>query len=235
MKNIAIIPARGGSKRIKNKNIKLFYGKPIIQRTFEIIKKSKIFDEIYISTESNKIIRVCKSVGLKSFIRRPKTLSGHKVGIREVMQHAIKKLDKKIDIINVCCIFPCSPFLNVKNLKKALLKVNLNKKYLVHAVSRFSHPPERRLLMKKNGILSPYNEKNMSKNTQSFSPSYYDLGQFYFSHKSVWFNSSKNVKRVGIEISNWESVDIDNIDDWSFAEKLFKFKKSKTLYKQDVY
>ena len=72
MKNIAIIPARGGSKRIKNKNIKLFFGKPIIQRTYEILKKSKLFSEIVVSTESSKIKKVCEKFGVKSFILRPK-------------------------------------------------------------------------------------------------------------------------------------------------------------------
>ena len=65
----------------------------------------------------------------------------------------------------------------------------------------------------------------MNKNTQSFAQSYYDLGQFYFSHKSVWGSNPKTVKRVGIEISHWDSVDIDNIEDWKLAEKLFKFRK----------
>ena len=225
MINVAIIPARGGSKRIKHKNIKMFYGKPIIQRTFEVIRKSKIFDYIYVSTESDKIIKICKSVGIDCFIKRPKTLSGDKIGISEVMEHAIKKIEKKINFTNVCCIFPCSPFLSIKNLKKALKKVKSNKKYLVHAVSKYSHPPERRLLMNQHSILKPFNEENMKKNTQSFVQSYYDLGQFYFSHKSVWGSNPKTIKRVGIEISHWDSVDIDNMEDWKLAEKLFKFHK----------
>ena len=81
MKNIAIIPARSGSKRIKNKNIKLFFGKPIIQWTYEILKKSKLFSKIVVSTDSKKIKNVCKKFGVKYFIERPKKLSTDNVGI----------------------------------------------------------------------------------------------------------------------------------------------------------
>ena len=127
MKNIAIIPARSGSKRIKNKNIKLFFGKPIIQWTYEILKKSKLFSKIVVSTDSKKIKNVCKKFGVKYFIERPKKLSTDNIGIREVVQHAIYTLDKEMKFDYVCCVFPCSPFLKVKNLKTALNIINKKK------------------------------------------------------------------------------------------------------------
>jgi len=224
MSNIAIIPARIGSKRIKEKNIKIFCSKPIIQWTYEILKKSKIFSDIYVSTESEKIIRVCKKIGIKSFIKRPKKLSGDKIGIREVMEHAVAELDKKILFKNTCCVFPCSPFMKIKNLKKALKLIRNKKDCIVHTVTKFRHPPERSLFMKKNNFLDVVNEKNMYLMTQDFVPKYHDVGQFYFSHKSIW-TKKKNINRIGIELFPWEAIDIDNIEDWEFAKILFKLRK----------
>ena len=92
--NIAIIPARLGSKRIKNKNIKKFYNKPIIQWTFEILKKSKVFSHIIVSTESHKIINICKKIGIEDFVIRPLKLSGDFIGIQKVIEHSIIELEK---------------------------------------------------------------------------------------------------------------------------------------------
>jgi len=225
MSNIAILPARLSSKRIKEKNIKIFYSKPMIQWTFEILKKSKIFSDIYISTESEKIINVCKKIGIKSFIKRPKKLSGDKVPIREVMEHAVNYLNDKIYFKNTCCVFPCSPFLRIKNLKKALKIIYDKKNCVVHPVSKFRHPPERSLVMNKKNYINVVNQKNMTLPTQNFITKYHDLGQFYFSHKSIWAKKPQLIKRIGLELSIWDTVDIDNQEDWEFAKILFKLKK----------
>lgn len=227
MTNIAILPARLGSKRIKEKNIKNFYSKPMIQWTYEILKKTKIFSHIYVSTESNKIIRVCKKIGIKSFIHRPKNLSGDNIGIREVMDHAVKYLDNKIKFKNTCCVFPCSPFLRVRNLKKALIYLKNKKNCVVHPVLKFRHPPERSLTMDKNNFIRVVNQKNMTLMTQSFTTKYHDLGQFYFSHKSLWSKKPYRIRRIGIELPIWDTVDLDNLEDWEFARLLFKLRKKK--------
>ena len=230
MNNIAIIPARGGSKRIKNKNIKLFFGKPIIQRTYEILKKSKLFSEIIVSTESSKIKKVCEKFGVKSFIQRPKKLSGDNVGIKYVMQHAIVTLDRKIQFDNTCCVFPCSPFLKISNLKIALKLIAKKKNLVVHPVTKFRHPPERSLIMK-NNFLKPTNRSNQDKMTQVFRQQFHDLGQFYFCHKNYWFMKSNKSKGIGIPLPIWETVDIDEMEDWKFAEYLFKLKNNNKLLK----
>ena len=229
MSNIAILPARLGSKRIKKKNIKIFYGKPMIQWTYEILKKSNIFSDIIVSTESDKIVRVCKNIGINTFIKRPAKLSDDNIGIKKVMKHAINQMEKKIKFENVCCIFPCSPFLKIKNLKKALKYIKNNKNCVVHPVSRFRCPPEKSLIMKKNNQLKVVNMRDMKKMTQDFASKYHDVGQFYFAHKSYWFKEKKKVKGIGIELQIWETVDIDNLEDWEFAKILFKFRKKNIL------
>lgn len=228
MTNIAIIPARLGSKRIKQKNIKKFYSKPMIAWTVEILKKSKIFSHIIVSTESEKIINISKKFGIKLFVERPKVLAGDNIGIKEVIIHAIKDLEKKIKFTNVCCVFPCSPFLKIENLKKSLKILKSKKNYLVHPVSEYRHPIERSLIMKKNNILTPVNPANMTKMTQDFETKYFDQGQFYFFHKKFFKKKNNKKSTIGIKIPAWDTVDFDNPEDWIFAEKLFKFKKNLT-------
>ena len=222
-KIIAIIPARIGSKRIKKKNIKKFYHKPMIQWTYEILKKSKLFSNIYLTTESNEIINVCKKFNFKDIIRRPKKLAGGNTTIKEVMIHAISELNKKHSFKNVCCVFPCSPFLKASNLRKAKKIINnKNENYVVHAITKYSHPPERSLLVNKGNKITLVNEKLMHKMTQSFQKKYHDVGQFYMSNKNTWFKKSKNITRVGIELMPWEAIDIDNKEDCKFSEIIFK-------------
>lgn len=226
MSNIAILPARGGSSRIKHKNIKLFFGKPIIQWTFKILKNSGLFKKIYVSTESKKIINTCKKIGINNFIIRPAKLANSRVGIREVMQHSIKYLEKEnVKFDNVCCVFPCSPFIQIKNLKRALKILKKKRDIVVQPVTKFLHPIEKAFYMNSKNKLKPVSQTLMKRNTQDFSKKYYDLGQFYFSHKDYWFMNSKKVKGFGLELKYWETVDIDNKEDWELAKILFKLKK----------
>ena len=209
--NIAIIPARLGSKRIKEKNIRLFFSKPMIQWTYEILKKSKIFKKIYISTESEKIIRVCKKFGAKNFIKRSKKLSSDNVPILPVVKDSIIKIDRMEKFENICCAFPCNPFLKILDLKKALKYLRIKKKNFVHN--------ELKVIFK----------KNLKKDTNSFRQQYYDIGQFYFAHKKVWLNNYMNTRRVGIKKPIWSAVDIDNQEDFELAKFLFnkKIRKNK--------
>ena len=223
--NIAIIPARLGSKRIKEKNIRLFFSKPMIQWTYETLKKSKIFKKIYISTESEKIIRICKKFGAKNFIKRSKELSSDNVPILPVVKDSIIKIDRVEKFENICCAFPCNPFLKISDLKKALKYLRINKKNFVHTVVRYTHPPERALYIKKNNELKVILKKNLKKNTNSFRQQYYDIGQFYFAHKKVWLNNYMNTRRVGIKKPIWSAVDIDNQEDFELAKFLFNKKK----------
>ena len=226
--NIAIIPARYGSKRIKRKNIINFFSKPIIKWTFETLQRSKIFSKIIVSTESEKIIKVCKKIGIKFFIRRPKKLSGDFVGLQEVIEHSIKNLDKKIKFDNVCCILPCNPFLEIRTLKKALKIVKKNKKNYVNTITKFKHPPEQSYIIRNNKELVQTNRLNHLKMTQTFKTKYHDLGQFYFASQHAWLKKNSR-KRYGVELPNWSTIDIDDKQDLKYAKILFQLKKLKKI------
>jgi pseudaminic acid cytidylyltransferase len=227
--NIAIIPARIGSKRVKKKNIKLFNNQPIIKKTFEIIKKSKIFDEIVLSSDSDKILNLGKKIGFTKLIKRPKKLSDDYVGTNEVIVHAIKVLKKEINISNVCCVYPCNPFLQISDLKKAFKLIKNNQKSFFFSISNYSHPIERAFILnKKNNRIKNINNKFLKYRTQDITSKYFDVGQFYLASKEIWLR--KKIKnKTGIIIPNWRALDIDTIEDWKKAELFYKFLKKEKL------
>lgn len=225
IKNIAIIPARIGSQRIKEKNIKLFFNKPIIYWTIKILKNSGLFQKIYVSTDSNKIIKILKKIGFNNFILRNKSLSNNFIGTTPVIIDAIKKISLNFNFDNVCCVYPCSPFLKRSFFIEAFDKLKKNKKSLIFPVIKYSHPIQRAFIFKKKSLLQNISlKKIINKRTQDFKDSFYDSGTFYLADKKTWLKKS-NLKKIGIKINWWDAVDIDNSDDWKKAELIFKLKK----------
>ena len=224
IRNIAIIPSRIGSKRIKKKNIKLFYSKPIIEWTFKILKKSNLFEKIIITSDDKKTLKIAKKIGFDIMLLRPNFLSNDKVGTARVIKHTIKHLDKICQFNNVCCVYPCNPFIQINDLKKSFLKLKKYKNSLIFPITNFSHPIERAYIQKNKNEIIFQNKNFYSKRTQDLEVKYYDAGQFYLASKKTWLNN-KVPKKIGIKIPNWRVVDIDTLSDWRKAEILFRFIK----------
>ena len=221
--NIAVIPARKGSKRIKDKNIKLFFNKPMIAWTILTLKKSKLFDQIIVTSDSLKILKIAKKYGADIVIKRSKLLSNDYTPTYPVIVDAINKITDIFLIENVCCVYPCNPFLNIKDMYKCFLLLKKSKNSFIFPIVRYSHPIQRALKLSNNFNLSYISERFTKKRTQDLSPSFYDAGQFYLATKSSWLNKKKkNLK--AIEIPSWRAHDIDNFSDWKRAEILFKSK-----------
>lgn len=219
---IAIIPARGNSKRIKNKNIKNFLGKPIIEITYRKLKSFKIFDKIILNTESKKIINKTKYLNFDLIIRRKKKLSNDNISTADVINDTIKILNKKYNKIeSVTCVYPCNPFLKKKNLVDGFKKIK-NKKDFVFPIQEFPTPIERSIV-KKGKSYFYNNKKNMKKMSQEFDKKFYDCGQFYIGSTTAWKAREKNFKCI--ILPKFSTVDINDIEDWSFSEKLFKIIK----------
>jgi N-acylneuraminate cytidylyltransferase len=220
---IAIIPARFGSKRIKKKNIKLFYSKPMIIWLIERLKKSNFFDKIFVSSDSNKILNIVKKKSYIFTIKRPQSLSGDQIGIQPVISHAIQKIKKNDNPQHICCIYPCNPFLNIDDLKKSFKEFRNNEKKFLFSVAQYTHPIERAIKLRKDFSTSSFFKKNFNKRTQDLTKSYYDAGQFCWGTTKLW-EGKKNIHNhgIGFEIPSWRVVDIDTIDDWKRAELLFK-------------
>lgn len=225
--NICIIPARKGSQRIKKKNIKIFNGKPIISYPIKLLIDSNFFDEIVISSDCKKTIDIAKKLGAKSYFVRPKYLSGSKVTTKRVVEHTIRYLEKKDKKLNiVACVYPTSIFLTKNLIKNAFKVLKKTKSEFVFLASKFVSSVERSFLVDKNLKIKKLNLKMINKNSQDTQDYFYDTGQLMIGYKSSWIDK-KNISIISkrssiIELNPYNVVDINNLNDWKYAEFLHK-------------
>lgn len=228
--NIAIILARKGSKRIKNKNIKPFFKDPIIKFSIEAAKKTNLFDTIYVSTNSKKIKKISEKYGAKNYHLRKKFFNDKATTI-DAISWEIKKLEKKIDFDYVCCIYPASPLINAKFIKIGYNKIKKKKFDYVFSASKLSITVSKIFSLNNNLIRMFFNNKkhfNLFKKKQDL---FYDSAQFYWGHKNTWKKKRKifgNRSSI-VEIPRLDSQDINTKEDWEFAKKLFLVKNLKKL------
>tara|TARA_B110000483_G_scaffold227029_1_gene288390 strand:- start:2117 stop:2800 length:684 start_codon:yes stop_codon:yes gene_type:complete len=223
--NIAIIPARIGSQRLLKKNIKSFFGKPIISYAIIQAKKSKLFDKILVSTDSIKIKKIAETFGAEVPYLRPKKLSNNKIHFNHSIKHMIRWLEKsEVAVTNVCCIYPTSPLLDSSFLTKGynLLKINKN---FVFSACKYRSPPQRGFFLK-NKKVTLFDRKSYFKRSQDLTDIYHDAGQFYWGSKDNWLKGDKifNKKSTIIEVPYLDFIDINYPSDWKIAENLFQLK-----------
>ena len=227
--SIAIIPARGGSKRIYKKNIKNFCGRPIIEWVFETVKSSKLFDHIIVSTEDDEIKKLAIKNDILVPFKRPLHLSDDYSGTIDVMSHAVKYLNKKgITSNNICCVYPTAVTLNKDDLVKSYRKF-LRKEYdYIFSAVEYDHPIQRAFyLSKKNKIKMFEPDKVLKKRSQDYIKSYHDAGQFYWGTFNAWKTKQKiyTKKSSTYIIPNYRAIDINSKQDWKKAELIFKILK----------
>ena len=222
---IAIIPARGGSKRIKNKNIKSFNKKPIIYWSIKTAINSKIFNKVIVSTDNFKIKKIAQKFGAEVPFIRPKKISGDYATTRDVIKHAMNFFNKNLNKIeDFCCIYPTSVFLKKSHLLNALKKLKNNKTNYVVSVTEFTQPIERSFEIKNDLIYKSMKKKYFFSNSNTFKKKYHDAAQFYFG-KSLSFEKKKPVLSKGssiIVIKKYHSIDINSDSDWKMAELIYK-------------
>ena len=227
MKRIAIITARGGSKRIPKKNIKDFLGKPIISYSIEIALDSGLFDEVMVSTDDEEIAELSINYGANvPFLRSDKTSDDFSTTpdvLIEVME-SYNKIGCHFDI--GCCIYPTAPLISQKTLSESLKKLETNSLDCVFPAIKFSYPIQRALYVDSKQKIKMVNPENYRARSQDLKIFYQDAGQFY------WFNVPTFLRKKKlwtdncemIEISELESQDIDNLSDWSIAELKYNLK-----------
>ena len=193
----------------------------MIAWTIQAAKKTKIFDQIIISTDSEKVISKMSKYNVNCIIR-PKKLSEEKYGIDEVMRFSILKLGYKIDY--ACCLFPCAPLMTSSDIIKGYNKIKKNKHKYIFASSDFSHPIERSFKIKNKKIKMLFSEKLMEKSSKFFSKTFHDTGYFYWAKSSTWKkdNFVYNSRASIIKIPNWRAQDIDTMEDLKKANLIFK-------------
>lgn len=220
IKRLMIIPARGGSQRIKYKNIKLFKGKPIIYFAIKASIKSKLFDTIHISTESAKIKKVTDSIKKGITYSRPVNLSKNNTPLIEVFKYVVKKYQKKYKYFDeVWFLNPCSPLVKSEDFVKASIYFKKQKNNSLLSVCKYS-PPIQWAFGMRNKTLKPINKYNQKKNSQNFESYYFDTGNFGIFSSKVFYDNEKIIFS-GYEIPRSKAVDIDTVQDWNLALKLY--------------
>ena len=226
MNNLAIIPARGGSKRIPKKNIKPFKGKPIISYAIEALKKSNIFSEIMISTDSEEIADVALEFGARVPFMRSTTNANDFATLTDVVLEVLNsyhKLGKTFDY--VCCILPTAALITSKTIIEGYQKLNLNKFSTLVPVIRFAYPIQR-ALVENNGILKMRQQEYLNTRSQDLEPCYHDSGQFYWLNTEQFLIEKKifSINTGYIELKEREAQDVDTADDWEMLELKYNFK-----------
>jgi len=222
---ILIVPARSGSKRIRDKNIKIINKKPMLVHSLEIARKTKLFDKIHLSTDSDKYINIANRYGFKTDFKRDKKFCNDDVPVLNAIKSDLiqfLRLGYKFD--EICVLSATSPLLNFKDLiKSQKIFIKFNKNFPVISTSR--HPAKIERAMKiKNGKLAFINQKNIKKKTQNFSESYYPTGNiFYYSVKKLLNSRSYNFKYVPYMIETFRAIDIDDLEDLKITKKIIKF------------
>jgi len=229
---VAIIPARSGSKRIKNKNIIKFDGIPLIEYTIKNLLKANLFDMVLVSTNSLKIQKISIKAGAKILFKRPKNLSDDFTGTVDVINHSILFLKQmKFNPKFICCVYPTSIMLNPEDLKKSFTKIKQKKLDFVFSVTNYGHPPQRGFYLKNNKI-DVIQKKYFKKRTQDLIKIYHDAGQFYWGKTQSWLNKKPffSNKSFGYKLSRNKIVDLDDREDLVILKNIFKIYNRKKNY-----
>ena len=226
MKNkiIAIIPARGGSKRIPKKNIKLFLGKPLIAYSIEIAFKSKLFDKIVVTTDDEKIANISKQYGA-TIINRPKELADDFVSSSEAVNHAIKYLLNQGEEFDfMCTIYATAPLLQEIYLKEGLEKLKQNPDtHMAFSVTSMPFPIQRTFKITKTNRCEMFTPEHFNTRSQDLEEAYQDAGQFYWENlKNQPTDIAFGKSSIPIILPRELVQDIDTLEDWNRAEKLYK-------------
>lgn len=221
---IAVIPARGGSKRIPRKNIRNFCGRPMIAWAISAARESDLFERIIVSTDDEELAELARRWGAETPFIRPADLAGDLTPTVPVVAHAVKScLDLGVVADYVCCIYPCVPFLQVGDLISALDLVRKHNVNFVYPVTEYAHPIQRAMRMLSGGKMQFLSQEYELIRTQDMERTYHDAGQFYWGRASAWLEHKKmHTDGLGMPIPNWRVVDIDSAADWRRAELLFK-------------
>lgn len=226
-KKIAIITARGGSKRIPKKNIKEFCGKPIMAYSIEAAIHSQLFDEVMVSTDSEEIAEIARQYGANvPFMRSARTSDDHAT-TDDVLKEVFSEYEKKGQHFELAvCLYPTAPFVTAKKLKDAVSLMEQENADAVTPVVRFSFPPQRAYVVRE-GLLHYQFPENEKVRSQDLEPVYHDCGQFYVMKVDNVLYDRPIVRKMPLIMSELEVQDIDTEEDWQIAEMKYRFMRSR--------
>lgn len=218
---LAVIPARGGSKRIPRKNIRPFAGKPMIAWSIEAALESGCFDRVVVSTEDDEVAAVARAGGASVPFRRPPDLADDHAGTMPVIRHAVEWLAGAGDAPeHVCCILATAPFLRVQDLRAGLEALLDSGRDFAFPVTTFAFPIQRALRIDDQGRISMFSPENYAVRSQDLEPAYHDAAQFYWGRAEAWLAERPvySERSVPLFLPRHLVQDIDTPEDWERAE-----------------
>lgn len=222
---VAVIPARGGSKRIPRKNIREFAGKPVIAYSIEAARESGLFDRVIVSTDDAEIAAVAKRYGAEVPFLRPATLADDFSGTGAVVRHSVQWMQENgIGVSCVCCIYATAPFVQPAFLREGYEKLLATGKSYAFSVTSFPFPIQRALRMTRQAGVEPFFPEYRDARSQDLEEGYHDAGQFYWGQPDAFLNDVPIFSQasVPVVIPRHLVQDIDTPEDWLRAEFMFK-------------
>ena len=223
--NVAIIPARGGSKRIPRKNIKLFHGKPMIAYSIEAALESGCFDKVIVSTDDNEIAEIAKQYGAQVPFIRPAVIADDYATTLDVIAHALEWcVENGIEVTNACCIYATAPFISASSLQEGMVALSTNNVDYAFSATSYAFPIQRAIKIDNECRVNMFQPEYLNTRSQDLEEAYHDAGQFY------WGKAQAFLEKRAIFGSNSKAVllprkrvqDIDTQEDWELAEALYR-------------
>lgn len=221
--NLCVIPARGGSKRIPRKNIRVFAGKPMIAYAIEAAQKSGLFSRIVVSTDDEEVAKISREIGAEVPFMRPAELSDDHTGTTAVIAHAIRWLQAHgAKPSAVCCIYATAPFVQAGDIKTALAKLEDGAWQYVFSATTFGYPIFRAIEQQADGKLRMFFPEYFLSRSQDLPEAIHDAGQFYWGLPGAWLENKQIFDRWSsvVMLPRWRVQDVDTPEDWERAEIL---------------
>jgi N-acylneuraminate cytidylyltransferase len=221
---LAVIPARGGSKRIPRKNLRPFMGKPIIAYSIEAARRTGLFDRIVVSTEDAEIGEIAAGLGADVPFRRPAALADDHTGIVPVMTHALQWfVEQGVAVEYACCILATAPFLSPLQLRLGFDKLVASDKSFVVSVCSYQFPIQRALRIAPDGVLAPLHPDQILARSQDLEETYHDAGQFYWGRARAFLHGESLLSGASLPaiLPRHMVQDIDTPEDWRQAELMY--------------
>ena len=221
---VAIIPARGGSKRIPRKNIKFFCGKPIIAYSIEAALNSGCFDKVIVSTEDDEIALIAESFGASVPFMRPQNIADDRTGTNAVVKQVIQQLsEQSYEVKYACCIYATAPFLSPKYIQEGFNKLIKHNNEFSFSVTTFEFPVQRSIRLD-NNIIEPIWPEYILKRSQDLEEAYHDAGQFYWGTRKAFTEELNLFSKYSspVILPRYLVQDIDTFEDWKQAELMYR-------------
>lgn len=222
---LAVIPARGGSKRIPRKNIKSFCGKPMIAWSIEAALQSACFDHVMVSTDDAEIAAVARQYGAQVPFIRPNALSDDQTGTIPVIRHAIEWFSKRGQVPDyVCCVYATAPFVSAADIRHGLDILTGAGGDYAFTVTKYPFPIQRAIRINDQGRVAMVDAEHFNTRSQDLEEAYHDAGQFYWGRANAWLTDKVifSPDAAAIQLPRYRVQDIDTDEDWTMAEYLFR-------------